>query len=339
MIIRLEELMMPKPRVFIARRIPQKGLQMILEVCEAVIWPGELPPGKDELMRQVRGMDGILSLLTDRIDGEVMDEAGSGLKVISNHAVGVDNVDLAAATQRGILVGNTPGILTDTTADFAFALLMAAARRVVEGARCVRSGGWKTWDPLFMLGMDIHGATLGIVGFGRIGRAMARRAAGFGMRILYHDPIQKDDEETKRLGATKVELNHLLAESDFVSIHTPLTEATFHLFNQETLAKMKPDAILINTARGPVVDEQALFQALKERKLAFAALDVTEIEPIPMSSPLLELDNILITPHIASASHATREKMATMAAENLIAGLQGRQLPNCVNPTVYQAKV
>lgn len=330
---------MSKPRVFVARRIPQKGLDMILEVCEATVWPKELPPGRDELLRQVRGVDGILSLLTDRIDGAIMDEAGAGLKVVSNHAVGVDNVDLAAATQRGIPVGNTPGILTDTTADFAFALLMAAARRIVEGERCVHAGSWKTWDPLFLLGMDIHGATLGIVGFGRIGRAMARRAAGFGMRILFCDPAQNEDEETARLGAHKSELDGLLAESDFVSIHTPLTEATFHLFSQTALAKMKPGAILINTARGPVVDEQALFLACKRKRLAYAALDVTEIEPIPMNSQLLELDNILITPHIASASHATREKMATMAAENLIAGLRGERLPNCVNPEVYDETI
>jgi glyoxylate reductase len=334
--ILLEEIIMPKPRVFVARRIPQKGLAMILEVCDATVWPGELPPSRDELLRQVSSMHGILSLLTDRIDGEIMDAAGGGLKVISNHAVGVDNVDLVAATQRGIPVGNTPGILTDTTADFAFALLMAAARRVGEGERCVHAGGWKTWDPLFLLGMDIHAATLGIVGFGRIGREMARRAAGFDMRILFYDPAQNEDEETRRLGAHKVELDELLAGSDFVSVHTPLTEATFHLFNQVTLAKMRPGAILINTARGPVVDEQALYQALKDRTLAYAALDVTEKEPIPMSSPLLELDNILITPHIASASHATREKMATMAAENLIAGLRGERLPNCVNPGVYE---
>jgi glyoxylate reductase len=325
-----------RPKVFITRRIPEKGFEMVADLCDIDLWSGELPPERAVLLEHVHGIDGLLCLLTDRIDGEVMDAAGARLKVISNHAVGVDNVDVVAATRRGIPVGNTPGILTDTTADFAFAVLMAAARRVVEGERCVHTGGWKTWDPLFMLGVDIHKATLGIVGFGRIGRAMARRAAGFDMRILFYDPLVEVDAEIANLPLQKVDLDTLLTESDFVSIHTPLNAQTQNLFGQEAFEKMKSSAILINTARGGVVDQQALYQALKQHRIACAALDVTTPEPIPMDSPLLELDNILITPHIASASRATREKMATMAAENLIAGLKGERLPNCVNPELYQ---
>jgi glyoxylate reductase len=279
-------------------------------------------------------MDGILSLLTDRIDGEIMDAAGKGLKVISNHAVGYDNIDLAAATGRGIPVGNTPGILTETTADFAFALIMAAARRLTEGHECVHSGGWKTWDPLFLLGVDLYGATLGIVGFGRIGQAVARRAAGFNMRVLFYDPAPVSRAKAAQLNAQAVDLETLLAEADFVTIHTPLNAQTHHLFDQRLFARMKPGAILVNTARGPVVDPLALYQALKGGQIAAAAIDVTEPEPIPPDSPLLELDNLLITPHIASASRATRDKMASMAAENLIAGLKGERLPYCVNPEV-----
>jgi glyoxylate reductase len=327
---------MSKPRVFVTRKILEAGLRLVLEHCEAIIWPGELPPSRQELIDHVRGVDGLLSLLTDPIDGEVMDAAGSNLKVISNHAVGVDNIDVSAATQRGIPVGNTPDILTDTTADFAFGLLIAAARRIVEGHRCVQTGGWKTWAPDFMLGVDVYGATLGIVGFGRIGKALARRASGFDMRILYHDPSSDHELPAELSAARSVDLETMLQESDFVSIHTPLTKDTYHLFNETTFQKMKPGAILINTARGAIVDPSALYQALKSKQIAAAAIDVTDPEPLPMDSPLLELDNLIITPHIASASLATRAKMATMAAENLIAGVTGKRLPYCVNPEVYQ---
>jgi len=327
---------MNKPKVFVTRLIPEKGLRMVQAFCQADVWSEVLPPSQDVILERVRGVDGVLSLLTDRVDGEVMDSAGPNLKVISNHAVGVDNVDLAAATLRGIPVGNTPGILTETTADFAFALLLAVARRVAESERFVRTGKWVTWGPSLLLGQDIAGATLGIVGFGRIGQALARRARGFDMRILFYDPQFPPGIRVQKLGARSVKLDTLLAEADFVSIHTPLNEATHHLFDQTTLRKMKPRALLVNTARGPVVDPQALYLALKEGWIAGAALDVTEPEPIPLDSPLLELENCLITPHIASASVATREKMATMAAENLIAGLKGERLPNCVNLEVYR---
>jgi glyoxylate reductase len=322
-----------RPKVFITRIIPERGQAMVVEFCDAEVWQDEIPPSREVLLERVRGVDGILCLLTDRIDGAVMDAAGPGLKVISNHAVGVDNIDLPAATARRIPVGNTPGILTDATADFAFALLMAAARRVVEGERYVRIGRWKTWGPSLLLGADVSGATLGILGYGRIGQALAKRASGFDMRILYCDPSLTGPDPS--LPGEQVDFETLLGDSDFISLHTPLTPETYHLIDARALALMKPSAILINTARGPVVDPQALYQALKERRIFAAALDVTEPEPIPLDSPLLELDNLIVVPHIASASRSTREKMATMAAENLIAGLKGERLPNCVNPEVY----
>ncbi len=327
---------MSKPRVFITRLIPEPGLNSIRQACQVDLWPEKLPPARADLLGHIRGVDGLLCLLTDTIDNEVMEAAGAQLKVISNHAIGYDNIDLPAATRRGIPVGNTPDVLTETTADFAFALLMAAARRVVEGQQVVRSGGWKTWDPLFMLGVDIHHATLGIFGFGRIGRAVARRASGFDMNVLYYDPQPDPGAKTAPFNAKPVDMDTLLSESDFVSIHTPLNEQTHHLFNRNLFKKMKPTAILINTARGAIVDPGALYQALKTRRIAFAALDVTEPEPLPPNSPLLSLDNLLVTPHIASASHATRDKMSVMAAENLLAGLKGKRLPYCINPQVYK---
>jgi len=327
---------MSKPRVFITRLIPDQGLNMIRQVCQVVVWPEKLPPSRSDLLKHTSGIDGILCLLTDTIDGEVMDASGAQLKVISNNAIGVDNIDIPAATQRGIPVGNTPNVLTETTADFAFALLMVAARRVVEGQQVVRAGGWKTWDPLFMLGVDIHHATLGIFGFGRIGRAVARRARGFDMNVLYYDPTPDQSAKTVPINAKPVDMDTLLAQADFISIHTPLNERTHHMFDKDLFAKMKPEAILINTARGSIIDSDALYQALKEHRIAFAALDVTEPEPLPLDNPLLTLENVLVTPHIASASCATRQKMSVMAAENLLAGLKSQPLPYCVNPQVYQ---
>ncbi len=326
---------MGKPRVFVTTVIPDEGLDLVLSVCQADVWTGELPPSREVILERVQGVDGVLSLLAARIDGEVMDAAGPSLKVISNYAVGYDNIDIAAATARGIPVGNTPDVLTDTTADFAFALLMAAARRIAEGDRFVRAGRWKTWGPKVFLGQDVAGATLGIVGFGRIGKAVARRAHGFGMHVLYADPYCSEDDFALEIGAQCVDLDTLLQESDFVSIHTPLTAETVHLFDANALAKMKPTAILINTARGPVVDASALYEALVERTITYAALDVTDPEPLPSDSPLLNLENVIVTPHIASASVVTRGKMARMAAENLLAGLRGDPLPHCVNPEVY----
>jgi len=299
------------------------------------VWQAELPPPREVILERVRGVEGVLSLLTDKIDAAVMDAAGAGLKVISNLAVGFDNVHIPEATRRGIPVGNTPGVLTDTTADFAFALLMAAARRVVEGDKYTRAGHWKTWGPKLLLGYDLTGATLGILGFGRIGSGMAKRACGFDMRVIYHNPLCEDDPYAVEVGAECVDLDVLYAEADFISIHTPLTKETYHLIGAHALGKMKPTAILVNTARGGVVDMDALYAALSRGRIAAAALDVTEPEPIPADHPLLELDNIIITPHIASASVATRGKMSAMAAANLIAGLKSERLPNCVNPEVY----
>jgi glyoxylate reductase len=325
--------MMPKPKVFITRAIPEKGFEIIRDYCDVDVWPHELPPTRAELLQRVRGMDGLLCLLTDKIDGEVMDAAGPQLKVISNHAVGFDNIDVNAATARKIPVGNTPDVLTDATADFAFALMMAVARRIPEAERYVHEGKWKTWGPMTLLGVDLKGATLGLVGFGRIGKAMARRAVGFDMRVIYYDPGEKDRGPANQ--ATRVDFETLLNDSDFISLHTPLTSETRHLIDSEALSKMKSNAVLINTARGPVVDPDALYEALKEKRIFGAGLDVTEPEPLPLGSPLLTLDNIVIAPHIASASKATRDKMSLMAAQNLIAGLKGERLPNFVNPQVY----
>lgn len=324
---------MSKPKVFVTRIIPDKGLEIVREFCEMDLWQEELPPGREELLKRVQGIDGLLCLLTDRVDGEVMDAAGEQLKVISNHAVGFDNIDVPAGTARGIPVGNTPDVLTDATADFAFALLMAVARRIPEGERFVHEGKWKTWGPKLLLGVDIKGATLGLVGFGRIGQAVARRATGFDMRVIYYDP--KEAKSSRDLNAQRVDFETLLEESDFVSIHTPLTPDTRHLIDAEALSKMKPNAVLINTARGPIVDLDALYEALISRRIFGAGLDVTEPEPIPLDSPLLKLENILVAPHIASASITSRDQMSWMAAQNLIAGLKGERLPNCVNPQVY----
>jgi glyoxylate reductase len=324
---------MSKPRVFLTRLIPEKGLKLIQSFCDVDQWTDELPPTYQTLLQRVRGIDGLLCLLTDRIDAAVMESAGAQLKVISNHAVGYDNIDIPAATSRSIPVGNTPGILTDATADFTFALLMAVSRRVLEGDRQVRDGGWKTWGPSILLGADFVGATLGIIGFGRIGKAVAERAAGFNLRVLYHDPGASLDPD---LNAVPADLDTLLRQSDFITLHTPLTTETHHLINAENLAKMKSTAVLVNTSRGGVVDQTALFTALKDRRIFAAALDVTDPEPLPSDSPLLTLDNLIITPHIASASVNTRQQMSFMAANNLIAGLRGERLPNCVNPEVYR---
>ena len=325
---------MAKPKVFVARLIPDEGLAMLRDLVDMKVWQDELPPPRRVMLDEARQSDGLISLLTDKVDAELMD-LNPRLKVISNYAVGYDNIDIPAATARGIPIGNTPGVLTDTTADLAFTLLMAVARRLQESIDFVRAGKWKTWGPMLLTGLDIHGATLGIVGFGRIGQGMAKRASGFGMRVLYYDVNRRADLE-KSTGATYADLDTLLRESDFVSIHTDLNASTRHMMNAAAFAKMKRTAYVINTARGPIIDPQALYDALKAGKIAGAALDVTEPEPIPMDSPLLKLPNCLIVPHIASASVATRAKMAQMAAANLVAGIRGDKLPTCVNPEVYE---
>lgn len=323
-----------KPKVYVTRLIPEQGLNMVLEACDAQVWEGELPPPRDVLLKELQDVEGLLSLLTDKVDAELMD-AAPRLKVISNYAVGFDNIQVAEATKRGIPVGNTPGVLTDTTADLTFALLMAAGRRVVEGADYVRAGKWKTWGPRLLVGQDIYGATLGIIGLGRIGQAMAKRARGFDMQVLAYDPYP-DQEAAQALGVELVELDRLLVESDFVSLHPLLTKETYHMISERELKLMKPTAILVNAARGPIVDPKALYNALNNGDIAYAALDVTEPEPISMDDPLLTLPNCIIVPHMASASRATRGKMAEMAAANLLAGLRGERLPTCVNPEVYE---
>ncbi|MDQ2940675.1 MAG: D-glycerate dehydrogenase [Chloroflexota bacterium] len=326
---------MSGPPVFVTRVIPDEGLQPVRDACDLDLWSDELPPPRDELLRRAAGKAGLLTLLTDRVDAELLDAAGPQLKVVSNYAVGFDNLDIPELTRRGIPAGNTPGVLTETTADLAFALMMAAARRVDEGSRYVRAGRWKTWGPMLLMGVDLHGATLGIVGFGRIGREMAKRASGFGMRVLYHDVHPATPDEESALNARRVEMDELLASSDLVTLHTNLTDETRHLIDAAALSRMKSTAVLVNTSRGPVVDQAALYDALRDGQIFAAALDVTDPEPMAADDPLLTLENCLVVPHIASASRVTRGKMAAIAAANLLAGLRGEPLPNCVNPEVY----
>lgn len=323
---------MARPRVFVTRVLPQPALDRIAEECDADVWEKEMPPPREVVLERVRGCDGILCLLTDRIDAEVMD-ASERLRVISNYAVGYDNIDVQAATERRIQIGNTPGVLTETTADLAFALLLAAARRIVEADRFTRNGNWKTWSPTLLCGVDVHHSTLGVVGLGRIGIEMTKRARGFDMQVQYAD-AESNEEAELELGLCRVDLDTLLATSDFVSLHVPLTDSTRHLIGARELALMKPTAVLVNTARGPVVDERALYEALRDRRIAAAGLDVFEQEPASGDNPLFSLDNVVVAPHIGSASVATRLKMALMAAENLIAGVLCRDLPHRVNTEV-----
>ena len=324
-----------KPRVLVTRTIPDAGLDRVRQACDVDLWDDELPPPREELLRRSAGMDGLLTLLTDRVDDELLDAAGPQLKVVSNFAVGFDNIDVPALTRRKIPAGNTPGVLTETTADLAFALLMTAARRIPESVAYVKGGRWKTWGPMLLMGVDIHGSTLGIVGFGRIGREVARRGRGFGMTILYHDVHPATADEEAELGARRVEMDELLRESDFLSLHVNLTDETHHLIGADALRAMKETAVLVNTSRGPVVDPEALTNALRDGEIFAAGLDVTEPEPLPADHPLIALPNCVVVPHIASASRVTRDRMAEMAADNLLAGLRGDPLPTPVNPEVY----
>lgn len=318
-------------RAFVTRVIPQPGIDLLRQHLTVDVNEGDVPLTDEELQARASEYDALVTLLTDRIDAAVLEAGGSTLKIVANVAVGYDNIDLPAATARGILVSNTPGVLTDTTADFAWTLLMAAARRVCEAQELLRSGRFHGWGIMMMLGQDIHHKTLGVVGFGRIGQAVARRATGFGMRILYYDPVTRADDVAAELGAEQVNLDLLLRESDFVSLHTPLTPETRHLINSERLRTMKRNAVLVNTSRGPVVDEAALASALRDGTIAAAGLDVFENEP-HVNAELLALPNVVLAPHIASASVETRTRMATMAAENVIAVLNGQEGPTVLNP-------
>ena len=313
-------------KVLVTREIPKAGLRH-LEGFEVTVL-SELPPERGVLLEAARGASGVLSTLTEKIDAEFMDAAGDGLRVVANMAVGYDNVDIEAAKERGIVVTNTPGVLDETTADTAFMLLLAAARRLGEGERIVRAGRWEAWGPKMLTGPDVWGKRLGIIGFGRIGQAVARRAKGFGMEILYTARSRKEDTESK-LGAQYLELDELLRVSDFITIHAPLTEETTHLIGAPELEKMKPEAVLVNTSRGPIVDEAALADALAEGRIFAAGLDVYEKEP-KVHPKLLELENVVLAPHIGSASAETRDKMAEMTAEDLTAVLHGETPRNPV---------
>ncbi len=310
---------------FVTRQLPGPALERLEQHHETHIWQGRLPPTRDELIENARPAEGLLALLTDRIDESVLAELPK-LRAISNYAVGFDNVDLEAASERGIPVGHTPDVLTDATADLTFALLLAAARKLPEAIKAAEAGDWVTWEPAMHLGHDVYDRTLGIVGFGRIGRAVAKRAAGFAMKIM----------TASARDGLREPVRELLSQSDFVSLHCPLTPQTHHLIDAEALSQMQPNAILVNTARGPIVDQIALIEALKTGTIAAAALDVTDPEPLQPGHPLLSTPNVIITPHIGSATRTARERMANMAVDNLIKGLEGKPMPHQANPGVPQ---
>ncbi|MFA6036272.1 MAG: D-glycerate dehydrogenase [Candidatus Micrarchaeia archaeon] len=322
---------MAKPIVYVTRHIPDAGLKKLQELFEVKVHEDRMPPTREQLLQEVKGVDALLPLLTDKIDAEVMDAAGKQLKVIANYAVGFNNIDVKAATERGIVITNTPGVLTETTADLAWALLMAISRRIVEADKFLRAGKWKTWEPQLLLGADVHGKTLGIIGLGRIGTEVAKRANGFGMKILTTTP-DPNEPNAKEVGAQIVPLETLLKESDFITIHVPLNENTRGMLGEKQFAMMKPTAFIINTARGEIIDEKAMIRALQEKRIAGAALDVYEKEPIGVDYALIGLSNVILMPHIGSASRETRDMMAVIAADNIIAVLQGKPAPNHVNP-------
>lgn len=328
---------MTRPRVFVTSKIPEEGLKILYDNFHVEVsnYDGLIP--KKILVEKVKDIDALLCLLADVIDKEVMEAAGPRLKIIANYAVGYNNIDVEEATKRGIMVTNTPGVLTETTADLTWALMMAVARRIVEGDKFVRAGKFRGWEPMLLLGTDLYGATLGVIGLGRIGQAVARRAIGFKMKVLYYSRSRVSEEIEKELNATYVDLNTLLKESDFITLHLPLTKQTHHLIGEDQFKLMKKGAYLINTARGPIVDEKALVKALKEKWIRGAALDVFENEP-QVEPELLELENVVLAPHIGSASHATRTRMSIMAAENIVKALKGEIPPNLVNTEILKHK-
>ncbi len=328
------------PKIFVTRMLPQPAIDKLFAAFgrDAVaVYPNDRVIERRELLEGVRGIDGLLPILTERIDAEVIDAAGKTIKIIANYAVGYNNIDIEYATKNGIIVTNTPGVLTETTADLTWALILGVARRIGEGERYLRAGRWKSWAPQLLLGADIYEKTLGIFGLGRIGEAVARRAAGFRMRILYHGPKRKPQALESELNAQFVSKEQLLAESDFISLHCPLNADTRHSFGAAEFAAMKRTAYLVNTTRGPVVDEAALAEALLRGEIAGAGLDVFEEEPT-IHPRLLECENALLIPHMGSGTLETRTRMAEIAATNLIEYFAGRTPPNCVNPQVLQRK-
>lgn len=319
------------PKVFVTRKIPEVGLNRIVAESDADVWHEPLPPPRDVLLQKIVGCEGILAMLTEKVDAEFMDTAGEQLKVVSNFAVGFNNIDIDEATRRGIRVGNTPDVLTNATADMAFALLISAGRRIVEAQDYIRAGKWKTWEPLGHIGVDMIGQTVGIVGMGRIGFAMAKRChGGFGMKVLYHDQYRNEKAE-QELDAQQVDFDTLLAESDFVSVHVNLSESTQSLFNAAAFQKMKKTAVFINSARGPIHNQTDLYNALSNGEIFAAGLDVSAPEPIQLDDPLLTLPNCVIAPHIASGTVSSRNGMAEIAADNLLLGLKGEPLRCWVN--------
>jgi lactate dehydrogenase-like 2-hydroxyacid dehydrogenase len=320
-------------RVLVTRQPPGDALKRLREAHEVTMWEGKGPMPRPDLVEAVRSVEGLYCMLTDAVDGVLL-EAGTELRVVSNMAVGVDNIDLAACTARLIPVGNTPDVLTETTADTAFALLLAAARRLGEGRDYVKAGRWRQWEPDLLLGRDVHASTLGIIGLGRVGEAVARRASGFGMRVLYNSRHRNPEAES-RLGVIYRTIDELLAEADHVVVATPLTDQTRHLIDGPALDRMKPTATLVNISRGATVDTEALVAALRSGGIGAAGLDVTDPEPLPGDHPLLDLENCFVIPHLGSSSEQTRAAMADLAADNLLAGLAGRRLPSCANPEVY----
>ena len=325
-----------KEKVFVTREIPSEGLDIIRGNFETTVWQPEVPPTRDEIVEKGKGCAGLVTLLTDPIDSTVI-QSLPDLKVIAQYAVGFDNIDVKFATSRGIIVTNTPGVLTETTADLTWALIMATARGIPQADRYVKEGKWKVgWGPMMLLGIDVYGATLGVIGMGRIGSAVAHRAKGFSMRILYADVFENETTRNaeRELGASRTDLETLLREADIVTIHVPLNPDTREMIGEKELSMMKSSAVLVNTSRGAVINEAALADALRSGHLRAAGLDVFNEEPLPADSPLLELRNVALTPHIASASFATRARMAIMCAENLAAALGRERPPNVVNPEV-----
>ncbi|MHA1862246.1 MAG: 2-hydroxyacid dehydrogenase [Candidatus Thorarchaeota archaeon] len=327
-----------KQRVFVTRKLPDEGLRMITERFDTTVWSSDEPPSIQEIIQNAESCEGIVTLLSDPIGQEVIEKLPK-LRVIAQYAVGYDNIDVSLATERKIAVTNTPGVLTETTADLAWALIMAASRRIVEADLYVRERKWNVaWGPELLLGSDIYGATLGIIGLGRIGSAVARRATGFDMNVLYYTRSENEftQDIERSINGRRVDFHTLLKESDIISLHIPLSSETHHLISDHEFELMKPGAILVNTSRGPVIDEAALFKALETGHIGAAGLDVFNTEPLQHDSPLMKLSNIVLAPHIGSASTNTRSTMATMCAENLIAALSGEQPPNIVNPEVFE---